>query len=159
MNYAHLDVLAVLMNGMGINPEQILNRYNPKDLAKYRNDYTLDDSVYWLAKNYAKQGIPFDAIAEKVLNIPKSTFYRRAKNHRLNVKGVIVGNEYYDTLWFLAAGVKHARAEFRQDARRLDQLMNEPFQPPTTPAHKEVIEPEQEQEVKKEDDGVVKFTF
>lgn len=157
MNYAHLDVLSVLMAGMGLDPTPVIERFNTDSMSEYRENHTLEDSVYWLSDNYHKQGIPFDAIAEQVLNIPKSTFYRRSKEYKSTVDGVSVGLEYEDALKFLASGLKHGKGSYQRPDRRLDEFVDLGFEKPELKEEYMVdpVEPEVE-EVSGDEKG---FTF
>lgn len=163
MNYAHLDVLSVLMAGMGLDPAPVLERYSPIAMTEYREDYSLYDSISYLAETYHRQGVPFDAIAEKVAGIAKSTFYRRLKAQGNIIDGVVVGNEYLDTMKFLASGLKHASAEFKPTDLRLDQFLTEPFEHPVDEGVQihDAIQEVEEVEVQKEEEGDpdVGFTF
>lgn len=162
MNYAHLDVLSVLMAGMGLDPSSVLDRYSPKEMTEYRETYTLEDSIFYLADTHHRQGIPFDAIAEHVANIAKSTFYRRIKTKGTKIDGLVVGNEYLDTFKFLASGLKHASAEFKLGGKRLDEFLTEPYEHPVDKAlevHDAVQEVHEVEEAKGEGDVDGGFTF
>lgn len=162
MNYAHLDVLSVLMAGMGLDPSPVLDRYSPIAMQEYREDYSLYDSISYLAEVYHRQGIPFDAIAEKMAGIAKSTFYRRLKAQGNTIDGLVVGNEYLDTMKFLASGLKHASAEYKPTDKRLDQFLSEPYEHPVNQAmelHDAIQEVEEVEVQKEEGDSDVGFTF
>jgi len=138
-NYAYVDVVSAIVKGIGLDPTPLLDVYNPEELQEYRTFYPLDVSVYWLAQQHRNQGVPFDAVSEKLLGVPKSSFYRHLSNKTHVIEGVVIGNEHTDLFKFLASGLKGATAEFKRTRGRLDELMVEPsLRPSYKPEPEEV---------------------